>query len=43
MTCIGSQYMPIDGKDGKVQLSKSSGFTDEMKKKLVDGKAFTEE
>jgi hypothetical protein len=43
MTCIGSQYMPIEGKDGFIQLSKSSGFTDEMKKNLVDMKAFTPE
>ena len=36
MTCIGSQYSPIEGKDGIIQLSKSSGFTDSMKKQLVE-------
>jgi len=34
--------MPIEGRDGIIQLSKSSGFTDEMKKQLVDTGAFDE-
>jgi len=35
--------MPIEGKEGHIQLSKSSGFTADMKKQLVETKAFSEE
>ena len=40
MVCIGSQYTPITGKENHIQLSKSSGFTDKMKKQLIDMGAF---